>query len=951
MIPHKAYKRIKKLKIFNSIKSFKALEKKIEAINTKDKFNLRGDVFEIFIQGLLLNDSNYNAKVVYPSLKQTPVHVRKKLKVKSVDRGIDGVFINQSDDIIPYQVKFRSFQEPAEMGDTLKIEHQGKHASQRYYFYNSKSITEEFFDEEKKNIAVGPNELEKLDSNFFKRFEQWFSDYKVPEKKRTKIDGYQKITINKVKEEFKIANRATIAMACGSGKSLISFWIAEELKFKTIVVFVPSKALLKQIREEWLREKYLHGIIEHISIFSERESSEYDTQELDQSELSFKIFNKKEDINKFLKRKTTNTKIVFCTYQSSPLLSSSMPKNFSFNYGVFDEAHKTTSNKIIKKGSKQKFSWNMPLQEKFIKINKRLFMTATLRKANFKKQNKLGYEQINYSMKNESQYGRIVDEFTFVKARKEGVICPIKVIVSVVTNEELHFKNISKTAVNIESESIKTEQVAHQIAIKRAVEKFNSKKIFTYHSRCEDAFSFTKNAPEGIKTHLPSFECAYIDGSMSLKDRDDVMETFKDTKKGLISNARCLIEGVNIPAVDMVTFVSPKSSAVDIVQASGRAMRVRGLKDKKYGYILLPIFVERFRGEKISRAINRTDFTVVLKFLKALSDYDETIKEEISQKVIDHFRKKGRKQKQRAVNKKKEIENTKLEFIGNSFETKDIEDSIDIKIINFFGLRFEEYLAKLMLYKEKFGNTDVPYNSKGKYKELGIWVNKLRTIYRNNNLNNFRKKQLDKIGFNWNFEGETLSSIEGLINLNDFAEKLGINKETFKESILDKNIIKPYGFRRSYPFTSKILDEYFQSSQLEDVYRKLNITIKNTDRYLTLKEFEDYTSISRKKITELIEKDRFIPAGYGRTLSTLSSPYFKKEQKKELLSLFDADGIRLLKITTQSVKEKIRFDKLTKEPLISAVLLRDLIKKIKLNTLYIISKVIVDQRPIFFIKK
>ena len=77
---------------------------------------------------------------------------------------------------------------------------------------------------------------------------------------------------------------------------------------------------------------------------------------------------------------------------------------------------------------------------------------------------------------------------------------------------------------------------------------------------------------------------------MKLQDRDDIMDLFKISEKGLVSNARCLIEGVNIPSVDMVSFVSPKKSAVDIVQAAGRTMRIRGLTSKKYGYILLPIF-------------------------------------------------------------------------------------------------------------------------------------------------------------------------------------------------------------------------------------------------------------------------------------------------------------------------------------------------------------------------
>ena len=83
MIKHKSYLKIKSLGIFKNIKDFKLLEKRIEKISTKNASNLKGDIFEIFVQGLILNDANFNAKIVYPSLKQTPVQIRKKLRADS----------------------------------------------------------------------------------------------------------------------------------------------------------------------------------------------------------------------------------------------------------------------------------------------------------------------------------------------------------------------------------------------------------------------------------------------------------------------------------------------------------------------------------------------------------------------------------------------------------------------------------------------------------------------------------------------------------------------------------------------------------------------------------------------------------------------------------------------------------------------------------------------------
>ena len=542
----------------------------------------------------------------------------------------------------------------------------------------------------------------------------------------------------------------------------------------------------------------------------------------------------------------------------------------------------------------------MPLQDNFIKIKKRLFMTATLKTSNFKKQNKLGYEQIVYSMKDEKQYGRIVDEFTFVKARNRGVICPIKVVISIVSNDELHYKNISKTAVNIDNQSVKTEQVAHQIAIKNAVSKFNTKKLFTFHSRCEDAESFTSKGTEGIKTHLPNFSCGYVDGKMNMQTREDIMQEFKNEENAIVSNARCLIEGVNIPTVDMVTFVSPKKSAVDIVQAAGRAMRIRGVKNKKFGYILLPIFVEKFRGEKISKAINRTQFQVVLSFLKALSDYDESIKEEISDIIIKNFRDKGTKQK--TTKRQKEKEERIIEFVGRSFDIEEIESSIKLKIINFFGLKFEEYFAKLLNFKSKYGHTKVPF----KNKEIGLWVQKIRLAKRFNRLDLFRVKQLENIDFDWRIDGETIDNIKGLISEAKF------NKDNVSTNILRKHRIQGYlESEGTYLWEAK-LQHFYDENKIFKKYKDWGITID----YKTIKKLETITSITKKTkvgrayIQKLYDDKKIIPFGYyfgglpnNKTPGVI--PYFKNITSNEILKLLDIKKIDLSQYIPESIVENM----------------------------------------------
>jgi superfamily II DNA or RNA helicase len=125
----------------------------------------------------------------------------------------------------------------------------------------------------------------------------------------------------------------------------------------------------------------------------------------------------------------------------------------------------------------------------------------------------------------------------------------------------------------VRRDEIQAKWVANQIALKRAIEKTGASKVITFHSRVNLAEDFAGDDARGFKEHVKGFDVFHVNGSQNAADRKALLEGFKAAPKGLITNARCLTEGVDVPAVDMVAFVDPRKSKIDIAQAAGRAMR------------------------------------------------------------------------------------------------------------------------------------------------------------------------------------------------------------------------------------------------------------------------------------------------------------------------------------------------------------------------------------------
>ena len=221
---------------------------------------------------------------------------------------------------------------------------------------------------------------------------------------------HQEEALNKTHEHFKENDRGKLIMACGTGKSLVSLWVAEQIKPQSILVLLPSLALVRQILKEWCYETSFTSS-SYICICSDNSV----TKNMDAftSDLSFPVTTDTDELASYL-NDTSGTKIVFSTYQSAKVVAKATKNNFIFDFGVFDEAHKTAG----REGKKFSFALN----DENIKIKKRLFLTATPKHYSIRKNNDSFEDNPVYSMDKEDIYGRISYKLTFAEAAKKGII-------------------------------------------------------------------------------------------------------------------------------------------------------------------------------------------------------------------------------------------------------------------------------------------------------------------------------------------------------------------------------------------------------------------------------------------------------------------------------------------------------------------------------------------------
>jgi superfamily II DNA or RNA helicase len=153
-------------------------------------------------------------------------------------------------------------------------------------------------------------------------------------------------------------------------------------------------------------------------------------------------------------------------------------------------------------------------------------------------------------------YGNIVHKLTFAEAARRNIICHYKIVISVVTNEMISEELLRRGEIIVEGDVIKARQVANQITVQKACHSYGLSKVFTFHSSVRSAKSFTGGGGQSIVVHLPEYKPSHVNGEMPVGIRERLIRAFAETDKAVMSNCRCLTDGIDVPAVDMIAFLA-----------------------------------------------------------------------------------------------------------------------------------------------------------------------------------------------------------------------------------------------------------------------------------------------------------------------------------------------------------------------------------------------------------
>jgi predicted helicase len=668
-------------------------------------------------------------------------------------KGIDGIFRTRTGVLVPYQVKFRSQRAYLTYTEIAPFLGLTERATDRIVFTNSNELAEDVKNRDAMRTVRGID-FDDLTIDDLRAISAWLRTQPVEIKKPDPRE-YQLEALARISGALGKSDRAHVVMACGTGKTLVALWAAEALKPKTVLVLLPSLTLLQQTLDEWCRCNNWGNDFTYLCVCSDPTVSARDANDpvrLDATDLEFRVDTSPDEVRRFIERDTPGVKVVFSTYQSSWVVSQGVRGLAPFDVAIFDEAHRTTG--------PQGGLFAHSLKDENIPIRTRLFFTATPRHYDIRHRDKEGDFRI-ISMDDEAMYGPRAYTLTFGSAARQGIICSYKVVISVVDGQEINEFALKHGITLIAGDLIGARWVANQIAVERALEETGAKRAITFHSRVSSAKEFSSDSSRGIRQFLPEFSVFHVNGDQKSSERKRLIRLFRDASEALITNARCLTEGIDVPAVDMVAFIDPRHSRVDIAQATGRAMRKpRGLNNKEVGYVVIPLFLDRRSGETPEEALERSEFADVANVLNAMQEQDG----DLVQIIRELKEAKGRRE---IFDPRRLLE--KIEVVGPSIELSALRSSICAEIVDTIGVSWDEMFGRLLLFRDTHEHCRVPITYKDK--KLAKWVMHQRGFATKGILSTVRKQRLDDIGFEWDpFETDWA---EGLRHLITYKEREG----------------------------------------------------------------------------------------------------------------------------------------------------------------------------------
>lgn len=549
---------------------------------------------------------------------------------------------------------------------------------------------------------------------------------------------YQREAIRDVLKGFKTSDRGQLVMACGTGKTLTSLFIKEKLEAERVLVLVPSLSLLKQTLRVWIVNQRTAFDIRPVCSDA-TVSRDEDAIVAHTSDLGVPVNTDPEDIARFLRQR--GPRVVFATYQSSPNVAAAFARGRvpAFDLVVADEAHRCAG--------PMSSDFATVLDASRIKARRRLFMTATPRYFTgrvLKAAQEAEYEYA--SMDDGASFGPVFHKLPFGAAIERGLLTDYQV--SIVGVDDATYREWAESGVLVRIEGNEVTDattLAGQIGLAKAMRKYGLRRTISFHSRVQRAREFAATLPD-VVAWMPTGQrpkgkpwCAYTSGEMNAGARGRLIQRLGavgDGEYGLLTNARCLAEGVDVPTLDGVAFIDPRRSEVDIVQAVGRAIRKSA--DKKVGTVVIPVFVDTEADPDV--ALDSSVFKPVWDVVRALRAHDE----ELGRQLDELRRELGRKGGRPRLPAK--IHNDLPAAVGTAFAR-----AFDVRLVEQTTFPWDFWFGLLEKYVTENGTARVPFAAIVRGYKLGQWINAQRNAYVAGVLTPERIRRVESLpGWTWN---------------------------------------------------------------------------------------------------------------------------------------------------------------------------------------------------------
>lgn len=573
---------------------------------------------------------------------------------------------------------------------------------------------------------------------------------------------YQRVAINEVVKGFKTSDRGQLIMACGTGKTLTAWFITERLRAERALVLVPSLSLLKQTMREWQTADPKKPFAA-LPVCSDETvgSLGEDAAVSHTSDMGVPVTTDPAVIAEFL-RKRSGPRIVFSTYQSSPQIAAAfnLGRVPQFDLVIADEAHRCA-------GSVSS-DFATVLDPEAIRARRRLFMTATPRYFTgriLREAKDADYEIA--SMDDHTRFGEVFHRLSFSEAIDRKLLTDYQVAVIGVDDATYLDWAERGTLVTFDGKKITDAgSLAGQIGLAKAMRKFDLHRVISFHGRVKAAREFAESMPAVLDwmpaRHRPKglLWSKYASGEMSAGERATLIQHLKrldDGERGLLANARCLAEGVDVPALDGVAFIDPRRAEVDIVQAVGRA--IRKSKTKTIGTVVIPVFIDTEEDAQV--ALDSSAFKPVWDVIKALRAHDTELGEQLDALRREMGRKGGRPQLP-----------SKIRVDVPASVGEDFVNAFRVHMVDATTAPWEFWFGLLEGYVADHGHARPAYTFTVGDNRLGAWVAKQRSHYNSGRLPQERQQRLEELP-GWTWTPRDALWEEGFVRLQDYVEESG----------------------------------------------------------------------------------------------------------------------------------------------------------------------------------